>query len=255
MLVTRTPRRAPDLVNALHREGAEAIVVPLIATQPLATPDEVARHATRLAASPAPRWVAFTSATAVRLVLGVASEALGDVSVAAVGSETAAALKAAGAPADLVAVESDAGGLARALEDRGVAGATVWFPSAEGASSVLPDGLRAAGAHVDVQTLYRSVMPEDAPRRLAAALQRPLDAVTLTSGSTARNLVAALRGRMLPPATVVVCIGRQTAAAARAGGVAVTAVADEPSAAGIVAALVRAFAGAAGATGPAGGGC
>ena len=250
MLVTRTREGAAGLVNALHREGAEAIVVPLIATQPLAAPDAVAGQATRLASSPAPRWVAFTSATAVRLVLGIASEALRDVSVAAVGAETAAALKAAGAPADLIAAESDAGGLARALAERGVAGATVWLPGAEGASSVLPDGLFAAGARVDVQVLYRSVMPDDAPRRLAAALERPLDAVTLTSGSTARNLVAALRGRMLPSGTVVVCIGRQTAAAAHDSGLAVTAVADEPSAAGMVGALVGAFARLAGATGP-----
>ncbi|MGH7687683.1 MAG: uroporphyrinogen-III synthase, partial [Candidatus Dormibacteria bacterium] len=153
------------------------------------------------------------------------------------------ALDAAGAPADLVAAESDAGGLAQALADRNVAGATVWFPSAEGASSVLPDGLIAAGAHVDVQVLYRSVMPGDAPRRLAAALERPLDAVTLTSGSTARNLVAALHGRMLPTGTVVVCIGTHTAAAARAAGLAVNAVAGEPNAAGMVAALLRALAG------------
>lgn len=229
--------------------------MPLIATQPVATPDEVAGHAARLAAAAAPRWVAFTSATAVRLVLGIGLESLRDVRVAAVGAETAAALRAAGAPADLVATESDAGGLARALAERDVAGASVWIPVAEGASGLLPEGLTASGAHVDVQVLYRSVMPEDAPRRLAAALERPLDAVTLTSGSTARNLVAALRGRMLPPGTVVVCIGRQTAAAASAAGLAVTTVADEPSASGIVAALVRAFAGAPGGTGPAAGGC
>lgn len=235
--MTRTRERAAGLVDALHERGAEAVVVPLIATQPIATPDEIAVAVAALTAAAPPRWAAFTSATAVRLALGAAGAiALRDVQTAAVGAETAAALEATGVHVD-IAGAADADALAGALEAAGMLGATVWFPSAEGARHDLPQRLGAAGALVIVQPVYRTVMPEDAPRRLAVALERGIDAVTLTSGSTARNLVRALGKRSLPSTTVVVCIGGQTAHEARAAGLDVDAVASEPSAAGLVEAL------------------
>src|SRR5205085_7150067 len=98
--------------------------------------------------------------------------------------------------------------------DRGMGGATVWLPTAEAASLVLPERLTAAGAHVRVQHLYRSAMPSDAPRRLRSALGNGAEAITLTSGSTALHLVQALGGAALPSGLQVVCIGAQTAAAA-----------------------------------------
>ena len=237
VLVTRTRERAAGLVDALHERGAEAVVVPLIATQPLATPDEIVTAVRALAAAPAPRWAAFTSATAVRLALGATGpDALRGVEVAAVGAETAATLQARGVRVALAGV-ADADALADALEAAGMQGATVWFPAAEAARSALPERLRAVGADVTVQPVYRTVMPDDAPRRLAVALDQGVDAVTLTSGSTARNLVRALGQRALSPATAVVCIGAHTADAARAVGLDVAAVASEPSAAGLVEAL------------------
>ena len=237
VLVTRTRERASGLVDALHERGADAVVVPLIATQPLASPEEIATAVRSLTGSPPPRWVVFTSATAVRLALGAAGpDALRHARVAAVGPETAAALRAGGVNADLAGY-SDSDALAAALEAAGVRGATVWFPSAEASRPELSARLRAAGAVVMVHPVYRTVMPEDAPRRLAVALDRGIDAVTLTSGSTARHLVRALGERSLPPATVVVCIGERTAREARAVGLDVAAVASTPSAAGLVEAL------------------
>lgn len=237
VLVTRTRERAAGLVDALHERGADAVVVPLIATQPLASPEELVAAITSLTAASPPRWAAFTSATAVRLALGAAGpDALRHALVAAVGPETAAALRERGVDADISGV-ADADALAAALEATGVRGATVWFPSAAASRPELPARLRAAGAAVIVQPVYRTVLPEDAPRRLAAALDRGIDAVTLTSGSTARHLVRALGERSLPPETVVVCIGEQTAREARAVGLGVAAIASTPSAAGLVEAL------------------
>ena len=237
VLVTRTREQAAGLVDALHQRGADAVVVPLIATQPLASPEDIVAAVTALTEAPEPRWVAFTSATAVRLALGAAGpDALRQARVAAVGPETAAALQARGVPGDISGA-ADADALATALEASGMRGATVWFPSAEASRPELPTRLRAAGAVVMVHAIYRTVLPEDAPRRLAAALDRGIDAVTLTSGSAARHLVRALEERSLPPATVVVCIGEQTAREARAAGLDVAAVASAPSAAGLVEAL------------------
>lgn len=244
VLVTRTRDQASGLVDLLHRRGAEAVVVPLITTRPLASPEAVAAAAAAVREAAPPRWVAFTSATAVRLVLGALEpDALDGVAAAAVGRETAATLAARGVTATVVAGDQDAAGLAATLAQRGLAGATVWFPAAEAAGPALADGLRAAGATVRAQAIYRTEMPADAPRRLRAALQAGLDAITLTSGSTVRNLVAALGEHRLEPGMVIACIGARTAAEARTAGLGVTAVAAQPSAQGLVDALDAVFSG------------
>jgi uroporphyrinogen-III synthase len=238
ILVTRAREQAEGLVDRLHALGATVVVVPLIATVPIVAPDEIARVAAEIRAAPEPRWVAFTSATAVRLVLGAAGTgSLSGMHVAAVGPATAAALEAEGVTPDITAVDSDASGLAAALSARGLAGATVWFPSAEGASDRLTAGLRAGGATVRLHQIYRTVMPDAAQGRLSAALRDGVDAITLTSGSASRHLVSALGGQALPPGVLIVCIGEQTASAARDAGLPVHAVAAEPSAAGLAAAV------------------
>jgi uroporphyrinogen-III synthase len=238
ILVTRTREQAEGLVDRLHQLGATVVVVPLISIEPIATPDEIIRAGQKVRGSAPPRWVAFTSSTAVRLVVGAAGvEVLEGMLVAAVGPATAATLEEAGAAPDLVASTRNASGLAAAMLARGVVGATVWFPSAEGAASSLPAALTDAGATVRAQSIYRSVMPAAAPERLRSALSAGVDAITVTSGSTARNLTVALGRAQLPPGILIVCIGEQTASEARAAGLNVDAVAAEASASGLVAAL------------------
>lgn len=243
VLVTRTRARAAGIVDALHELGAAVVMVPLIATEPIATPDAIAKAAAAVAGAPAPRWVVFTSATAVRLVLGVLEPAaLERVEAAAVGSETAAALGQAGVTVGVIPSRASAEDLAGELVRRGVRGATVWLPVAEGAGNALPDRLRSAGAEVRVLHLYRSVMPPQAPARLAAALRQAPDAVALTSGSTARHLLDALDGRPLPAGLAVACIGERTAEAARAAGLRVDIVASEQTGAGLASAIAGHFA-------------
>jgi uroporphyrinogen-III synthase len=238
ILVTRTREQAAGLVDGLHALGATVVVVPLITTEPIATPEEIVRVADATHAAAAPRWVAFTSATAVRLVVGAGgNDVLNGICVAAVGPATARQLEESGARADLIASNRDASGLGAAMLARGMSGATVWLPSAEGATAALPEALTAAGANVTVQPVYRSVMPAAAPQRLHSALDAGVDAITLTSGSTARNLAAALGGGHLPQRILIVCIGEQTATEARAAGFTVDAVAAEASSDGLVAAL------------------
>lgn len=238
IVVTRTREQAEGLVDRLHAAGASVAVVPLITTVPIAEPDAIARVAAETAGAAPPRWVAFTSATAVRLVIGAAgADALSGMLVAAVGPATATALEALGAPPDLVAGDHDAAGLAAEMLARGLAGATVWFPVAEGARGGFADVLRDAGASVTVQHIYRTVMPVTAPERLSAALAGGVDAITLTSGSTARNLVQAAGLGGLPRGVAIVCIGEQTADAARRAGLGVSAIAGVASVDGLVTAL------------------
>lgn len=240
VLVTRTREQAEGLVDRLHRAGASVTVVPLIATVPIAEPAAIVAAAAENAAAPQPRWVVFTSATAVRLVIGAAGAAsLSGMRIAAVGPATAAALLAEGATPELVASEHDADGLATAMLDVGMAGATVWTPVAEGASGDLPERVRGAGAVVNIQLIYRSVMPAGAPDRVSAAFACGIDAITLTSGSTAHNLARAAGAGGVPSGIQIVCIGEQTAAAARAAGLTVGAIAREASVEGLTAALTE----------------
>jgi uroporphyrinogen-III synthase len=240
VLVTRTREQAEGLVDRLHADGAVVTVVPLITTMPIAAPDAIVRIAAVVADAPAPRWVAFTSATSVRLVIGAAgAAALSGMLVAAVGPATAAALEAHGVLADLVAGDHDAAGLAAALQQRGLDGATVWFPVAEGTRGGFAEVVSAAGASVNVQHIYRSVMPASAPERVRAALDAGVDAITLTSGSTVRNLVRAAGARGLPAGVAIVCIGAQTANEARSAGLDVRAIAKVASVEGLVAALTE----------------
>lgn len=240
ILVTRTREQAEGLVDRLHAAGASVAVVPLIATVPVAEPEAIIGTAAAIRAAPPPRWVAFTSATAVRLVLGAAgTAAISGMRIAAVGPATAAALEAQGAVPDVVASEHDARGLGASMLGLGMAGATVWLPVAEGARGELTDALRGGGASVTVQHLYRSAMPASAPGRLRTALAGGIDAITLTSGSTARNLVEALGPGGFDERVSIVCIGEQTAAEARSFGLVVQAVAREPSVEGLVRALTE----------------
>jgi uroporphyrinogen-III synthase len=243
VLVTRTREQAKGLVDRLHAAGASVVVVPLITTVPVAAPDAIVGTAVAVGTAPAPRWVAFTSATTVRLVLGAAGiDAIRDMQVAVVGPATAAALETEGRKPDLVANDHDAEGLAAAMLDRGVAGATVWFPVAAGARGGFAEALRNAGATVTEQHIYRSDMPEAAPERLRAAFESGIDAITLTSGSTARHLVEAVGASGVPERAAVVCLGEPTAEEARRAGLTVAAVARIASIEGLVDALTECLA-------------
>jgi uroporphyrinogen III methyltransferase/synthase len=236
-MVTRTRERAAGLVDTLHAHGAEVVVVPMLATAVLRSPAEIVEAVTELLQRRGPRWVVFTSATAVRLVLGVTHLDTSAIAVAAVGQQTAAALLERGVAADVVAADASAAALADALVSRGVQGATMLFPTAEGAADVLERQLAHAGARVVRINVYRSEQPANAQSRLRHALQSRIDAVTLTSSSTARHLANALDGQALPENVLVACIGESTASAAREQGFANVAIASEHSAAGLAALL------------------
>lgn len=125
----------------------------------------------------------------------------------------------------------------------------VLVPHADLAAPTLTTGLRARGWEVDDVVAYRTVRgPDPDPGVHADWTAGRVDAVLLTSGSTARNLLDLLGE---PPAgTLVCCIGPSTAAEAARVGLRVDAVAEEQTPTGLVAALVRARTAAGRATDP-----
>ncbi|SDP02952.1 uroporphyrinogen-III synthase [Arthrobacter sp. ok909] len=267
ILIARSPDRAGELVAALRRLGAEPVLLPLIDF-------EVARdqHSLDVAfdalGAGAYNWLVISSATTVQVLEAKAAERgstlgawlPGHVQVATIGPATRQILESRGVSVDLAptALQSGAGLLGVWPEGRN----SVFLPQADIADSRLRRGLEARGASVQAVTAYRTVdYPADPGLRLPAC--RPpleevdagppaevltaadanreiragrLDAVVAASPSAARRIHADLAPL---GACRFVAIGRSTAGEAAGLGLAVAAVAEAPTASGLVAAVVR----------------
>lgn len=256
------------LVGALQKAGASALVLPLIDFE--RAPDQ---HALDLACDAlgagAYDWLVVSSATTVHVLAAKAAERGVPLDrwippttrIAAVGAATCRLLEARGLVVALTpADEQSAAGLLAVWQGPG---RRVLLPQADIASPRLAEGLAAAGSSVTAVTAYCTVdYPAAAERRLAVPAEdgagegRPpsyslltpataaaelaagrIDAVIAASPSAARRLhkLTPLHGCRL------VAIGRSTADQADALGMAVAAVAAEPSPAGLVAAVAAAL--------------
>jgi uroporphyrinogen-III synthase len=232
----RTPTHLPrvlvtredpgPLAEAVARAGGSAIALPLLATRwlPFTLPAQRDLDVYD--------WVAFTSVRALEAVARAAQEHgwswPPESRAAAVGNRTADELQAQGWMPECVSETSTAQGLVECLSRRGLLGARVLFPSSALADAVLPDGLRALGAQVDVVPVYTTEpvwtqAPEKLPllaRELEAALRGGC-VVTFASPSAVRaacDLAAAGNCLDRLRAASGVALGPTTAAAARDHG-------------------------------------
>ena len=234
VLVTRPRHQAAALSDQLRQAGAIPVEFPVI--------EIVASTSAELDAAlnqvEKYDWLIFTSVNTVTIVAERLGEA-GSVQIAAIGDATAAALMERGFAVDLVPDEFVAEAVLHSLFERGVAGKRFLLPRAEIARNILPDGLREAGAIVDVVAAYSTRLPEAVDQNVVdAILGGEIDIVTVTSPSTVRNLLT-FTGGDLPPEIVVACIGPITAEAAREAGLRVDIMASEYSMSGLVDALIQ----------------
>ncbi len=279
VLVTRAAEQASRLSDALRALGAEPVEVPVLEIRPpasFAALDEALRGLGQYG------WLIFTSANAVRALaersaaLGISFEKTALPQVAAVGEATAAAARNAGFAVALVPekylaeslideflrrsrtasghdfstvsghhfsragqTKIETGALAPAGD---FLGQRVLLARAATARDVIPDALRAAGAHVDVVDTYRNVLPEDASAKLRRALEQNVDAATFTSSSSVTHLKeATAKAEIAFPLAGVkaVSIGPITSATLREQGWAPAAEADPSDIPGLVAAVLR----------------
>ncbi|HTX62468.1 MAG TPA: uroporphyrinogen-III C-methyltransferase [Acidimicrobiales bacterium] len=244
VVVTRPRGDAPDdLADALRAAGARVVPFPVVE---IAAPSD-GGAALVAAASDLARyeWIAFTSANAVRCLLALVPDVrvLSGVRLAAVGPATAAALVEHRLVPDLVPDRTSAAGLGGLFPVATAPGAAVLFPCSESARPTLPAALREKGWVVDVVVAYRTV-PAPAPPVAVVRQLAHASAVTFASPSAVEGYVSCRTddGSPLPVPPVVACIGPVTADAARAAGLAVTAVASSASAASLVGSLIDALA-------------
>ena len=242
VLVTRARAQASALADLLSREGAEPVEVPAIRISPLADDSPLRQRVQQLDSY---QWVVFTSVNGVEAFWDALdredrdARAFAGVKVAAIGPATAEALLHRGLRADAVPQEYVAEALVTELRGRVKQGDRVLLPRAEGSRPVLVDDLESLGASVDEVAAYGTVVPEESQENALGLLAGgQIDAVTLTSSSTIRNLVQLLKDdtRLLDQATIA-CIGPVTAATAKELGLRVDVQATEYTIPGLVEAL------------------
>jgi uroporphyrinogen III methyltransferase/synthase len=194
------------------------------------------------------QWIGFTSVNAVRAVrekfeeYGLDARAFAGVKVAAVGEQTAAALRAFGIMPDLVPDgEQSAEGLADvwpAYDDVLDPINRVLLPRADIATEALLARLTSLGWEAEDVTAYRTVRAAPPPAPIREAIKGGgFDAVLFTSSSTVRNLIG-IAGK--PHAvTVIAVIGPQTARTAAEFGLRVDVMAPTPSVTALVDAVAE----------------
>lgn len=248
VLVTRARHQAGQLADKLRALGAEVLEIPAIEMAPPLSwepLDSALRNLSRY------RWLIVTSANTVsalrdRMVtLGLAPEDFTALSIAAVGSGTAQALRGSGLEPSVTPPEYVAESLVEALRDR-AQGQRVLLARAAVARDVIPDALRAQGAILDVVDAYRTVIPSASVTALRARFGpggHPPDAATFTSSSTVTNFLALLHeADVSAPATMLaISIGPITSETLRDCGLQPAAEADPHDLNGLVAAVLRAL--------------
>lgn len=247
VLITRAREQAQRLAAELVVRGAEPVVLPTIAVQPLESPEALDAALRRLGEF---HWVLFTSANAVWAVwermraLGLDARAFAGVRLGAIGTATAASLLEVGLQADFVPQRHTSAAILEEIGD--VRGQRILLPRSDLAPPDLAEGLRARGADVEAVTAYRTV-PAGPPREVVERLlEEGVDIATFTSASTVANLAALVAPRSLEEVlrgAVVACIGPVTAQAARERGLHVDVVAPVHTEEGLVEALVAHFVG------------
>ncbi|HZX97422.1 MAG TPA: uroporphyrinogen-III synthase [Myxococcales bacterium] len=206
-LVTRAAEDATELEELLRQRGAVPMRMPCIE---LADGEDAARIAGIVQSPPSrrPELIVVASPHAARRLRALCGSI--EVPLAAVGAATAREL--AGeviVPATGVGAEA----LVATLRSQ-VAGKRVLVPRAEGGNPALVEGLRAAGASVEVLTLYRTVLARSAD----LSVLQGLDAISFASGSAVRGFVS-LAGAGAARGVAVACMGQNCAEEAKKAGI------------------------------------
>jgi uroporphyrinogen-III synthase len=202
ILVGRARHQAGSLSSSLRGLGASVIEIPFIEIR---KPQSYAPLDQALKSIQNYDWLILTSANGVEAMwervrrLRITRRKLEHLQIAAIGPATKKAIVKHGLKVKMVPEEYVAESVVKGLRDK-VNGKRVILIRAKVARDVIPEELRAAGAHVDVVEAYETVVPEKSRARLRAVMKnstRRPHMVTFTSSSTVRNF-AELLGNVKP---------------------------------------------------------
>ncbi len=255
ILITRTRHQASALSEALERLGADTILIPTIE---VASPESFASLDAAIDMLSRPEglvdWVIFTSGNAVSPLVERAREQGRDLylkRIAAIGPATARTIEEMGLKPQLAPLLVAHEFVAEALAEELLAhtkGSLQHFllVRAEETREVIPGMLQAAGHIVSVASAYRNIIPASAIpalKELFSSPERYPDAITFTSSSTARNLIALLEsaGHRIPPSVVIASIGPITSGTLRSLGYEPTLEAAQSTIESLAAAIAKHF--------------
>ena len=199
ILVGRARHQAGSLSSSLRSLGAAVIEIPFIEIR---KPKSFEALDAALKNIMTYDWLILTSANGVEAMwdrlrkLRIPRTKLKHLQIAAIGPATKKAIVKHGLKVKMVPEEYVAESVVKGLRDK-VNGKRVVLIRAKVARDVIPEDLRAAGAHVDVVEAYETVVPEKSRTRLRALLKsaRRPHIVTFTSSSTAKNFAELLGNR------------------------------------------------------------
>jgi uroporphyrinogen-III synthase len=197
ILVGRARHQAGSLSSSLRSLGASVIEIPFIEIR---KPKSYTPLDEALKSIENYDWLILTSANGVEAMwdrirrLRITRRKLQHLQIAAIGPATKKAIVKHGLKVKMVPEEYVAESVVKGLRDK-VNGKRVILIRAKVARDVIPEELRAAGAHVDVVEAYETVIPEKSRARLRTVMKnsaRRPHVVTFTSSSTARNFAKLL---------------------------------------------------------------
>ena len=252
ILVTRAPHQAGELASALRAAGAVPDVRPLIDLVPCDSDEECRVIDAVLTQLENYDDVLFASSNAVRFFfhhldrLGLGSAAANlRARILCIGSRTAQAALAGGLSAHFV-LAGGRGDADSMLEEIRAAfeptGRRVLIPQSDIGRSVLPEGLRSAGARVDAVPFYRNVETEvDGPLLRNDLIAGRIDGVTFTSPSAVQRFVALLDADAHAATTrcMIAAIGPTTAHALKSAGLPADVMPDRPEVRALASALTQ----------------
>jgi len=246
--ITRAAEQSQPLLAALREQGAQPILLPMVA---FGLPDDLQALDDSLRRLREYHWVFFTSQNAVRALqerseqLKVSlRDAIGTAQIAAVGPATAEAARAAGLAIAYVAKEHNGVALAQELQAE-VRGKRVLLPRSDRANHDLVETLQRLGAHVTEIIAYKTLRPaSDDTHNLENILQDVPDAVLFFSPSAVhhlRELLGPQQFHNLAVKSAFAAIGPVTERALREAGVQRLVVASDASATAILESLATFF--------------
>lgn len=250
ILVTRSRSQASELVDRIEELGGEPYEFPVIETIMPEGEEKLGPIRKAFAEIERYDWVFFTSVNGVEYFFrhldeqGLDIRALYRARIAAVGPATIEALRVRGIRSEAPPETFDAEGMIEAYGDKLLSGQRVLLPRGDLARSWLPQALGERGLEVTELDTYETVLTGEDDEELLDLLQDgKVHAITFTSSSTVRNLVAVLK-RMgqenaveLLNTSTLACIGPQTAKTAEELGLRVDLLAKEATIEGLLEAL------------------